>query len=81
MIIKVLGTGCKSCKQLYENVKVAVSDLPIKAELLYVTDMTEIAKSGVMRTPGLMIDRHILSNGKVLSVDEVKKVISAYIKK
>lgn len=81
MVIKVLGTGCKSCKQLYENVKVAVSDLSIEAELLYVTDMVEIAKSGIMRTPGLMIDRHILSNGKVLSIDEAKTTIEAYLKK
>lgn len=81
MVIKVLGTGCKSCKQLYENTKVAMSDLSIEAELLYVTDMMEIAKSGIMRTPGLMIDRHVLSNGKVLSTDEIKKVIKAHINK
>lgn len=81
MIIKVLGTGCKNCKQLYENVKVAISDLSIEAELLYVTDMMEIAKSGIMRTPGLMIDRQILSYGKVLSIDEAKKAIQTYLKK
>lgn len=79
MEIKVLGSGCANCKRLYENVEVAVKELSINAEVIYVTDYREIAKSGLLRTPGLIIDYKIVSSGKVLTVSEAKVLIQANI--
>ncbi|MFA6800704.1 MAG: thioredoxin family protein [Acholeplasmataceae bacterium] len=76
MQIKVLGTGCKNCKQLLENTKKACSELSSDAEILYITDYLEIAKTGLMRTPGLMIDDKIVSFGKVPTSDEIIKLIN-----
>jgi len=75
MEIKVLGSGCANCKRLYENVKQAVKDLGVEANVLYVTDMVSIANSGLMRTPGLIINGKIASYGRVPVVDEVKELI------
>jgi len=80
MIIKVLGSGCKNCKKLLENVKESVKELNIKAEVLYITDMMEIANSGLMRTPGLIFDNKIVSSGKVPSTDEIKQMIANFHK-
>jgi len=80
MIIKVLGSGCKNCKKLLENVKESVKELNIKAEVLYITDMMEIANSGLMRTPGLIFDNKIVSSGKVPSTDEIKQMIANFNK-
>ncbi|MDY0023999.1 MAG: thioredoxin family protein [Candidatus Izemoplasmatales bacterium] len=80
MIIKVLGSGCKNCKKLLENVKESVKELNIKAEVLYITDMMEIANSGLMRTPGLIFDNKIVSSGKVPSTDEIKQMIENFNK-
>ena len=76
MTIKVLGSGCKSCKQLYENVQEAKASLGLEADVLYITDLLEIAKAGLMRTPGLIIDGKIASYGKVLSIDEIKTLLT-----
>lgn len=77
MEIKVLGSGCANCKRLLDNVYAAVKDLAISANVMYVTDYMEIAKTGLMRTPGLIINQKIVSTGKVLSIEEVKQLIQA----
>ncbi|MEM5767801.1 MAG: thioredoxin family protein, partial [Bacillota bacterium] len=48
MEIKVLGGGCASCKKLYELVQDAVKDADIAADILYITDMAEIMRAGIM---------------------------------
>jgi small redox-active disulfide protein 2 len=75
MIIKVLGPGCSNCKKVLQATETAVKDLNVEAELIYVTDLSEIAKTGLMRTPGLIINNKIVSYGKVPSVDEIKEYI------
>jgi len=77
MEIKVLGSGCANCKKLLENVEIANKELSLEANILYVTDYMEIVKTGLMRTPGLMINGKIVSYGRVPSSDEVKKLIEA----
>lgn len=75
MEIKVLGGCCKKASKNYENVLEAVKlvDSSIKVELI--SDMNEIINLGVMSTPGLIIDGKIVSNGKLLSVDQIVKLI------
>ncbi|MFO7969339.1 MAG: thioredoxin family protein [Candidatus Izemoplasmatales bacterium] len=78
MEIKVMGSGCKNCKKLLRNVEEAAKELQVKAEIKYITDMMEIADSGLMKTPGLIIDKKIVSAGKVLTKEEAMKIISKY---
>ncbi|MDD4211925.1 MAG: thioredoxin family protein [Bacilli bacterium] len=75
MEIKVFGSGCKNCKKMYENVKEACKELEVSADIIYVTDIVEIAKTGLMRTPGLMINQKMVLYGRVPSVDEVRAII------
>lgn len=77
MIIKILGSGCANCKKLEENTKKAVEELGIGAEIKKVEDFKEIMKYGVMRTPALVVDEKVKSFGKVLTVDEIKKILQA----
>ena len=37
--VKVLGAGCKSCHELYENAKKAVAEMGLEIEVEYITDM------------------------------------------
>jgi len=75
MEITVLGSGCKKCKKLLENVKEAVSELDLDTEVIYLTDIYEIAKRGVMSTPALMVDDKIVASGHVLEVEEIKHLL------
>ncbi len=75
MIIKILGSGCKKCKKLYQNAILAADDLGIEAEVIKVTDFQEIAKFNVMQTPALVIDGKIVAKGKVLTKEEIKELL------
>lgn len=75
MVLKILGSGCKNCQKLYENTKEALAKLGTDSEIVKITDMAEIAKSGVMRTPALVIDGKVAVSGRVPSVTEIEKML------
>ncbi len=77
MKIQVLGTGCAKCKQLTANAEKAVTELGIQATVEKVEDVREIVKFKVMTTPALVVDGAVRSSGKVLSPEEVKKLLRA----
>jgi small redox-active disulfide protein 2 len=71
--IEILGTGCTKCIKLYENAKKAAEG--IEAEVVKVDDIGKIVEYGVMSTPALAIDGEVKAAGRVLSVEEIKKLI------
>ena len=73
MIIKVLGSGCASCKKLENNVKEAVKKLGINAVVEKVEDIKSIMAYGVMKTPALVVDEQVKVMGRVPSVEDIKK--------
>ncbi|MGN0451148.1 MAG: thioredoxin family protein [Acutalibacteraceae bacterium] len=73
--IKVLGAGCKSCRKMYENTKLAVSNIGLGIEVEYITDMREIAIYGVMSMPALVVDEKVASMGKALNVTDVEQLL------
>ena len=75
MKIEILGVGCPKCKQLAANVEAAVKELNITVEVSKVTDIDKIVEYGVMMTPALVVDDTVVSAGRVLSKDEIKKII------
>ena len=75
MKIEILGVGCPKCKQLTANAEAAVKELNINAEISKVTDIGKIVEYGVMMTPALAVDGTVVSAGKVLSKDEIKKIL------
>lgn len=76
MKIEVVGPGCPRCKTVENNVKEAVKQLGIKAEVGHIYDVVEFAKKGVMFTPSIIVDGQIKISGKVPTVDEIKKILS-----
>jgi small redox-active disulfide protein 2 len=76
MEIKVLGSGCKNCKNLLHNTEEAVKELGIETQVIYVTEIAEIMATGIMRMPGLMIDGKIKVMGRVPLVKEIRQIIA-----
>ena len=75
MKIEILGMGCPKCKKLYENVLAALKLAGKDAEVVKVEDLEKITEYAVMTTPALVIDGEVKSAGKVVSPDEIKKLI------
>jgi small redox-active disulfide protein 2 len=75
MQIEILGVGCPKCKQLTANAEAAVKELKIAVKIFKVTDIGKIADYDVMVTPALAVNGTVVSAGKVLSKDEIKKII------
>jgi small redox-active disulfide protein 2 len=75
MKIQILGTGCAKCKKLEENAIVASWGMDVQIEKI--SQIADILKFGVMMTPALAIDGKVVSTGKLLTPDEIKKHIGA----
>ena len=73
--VKVLGAGCKSCHELYENTKAVVSSLGLNVEVEYITDMEKIMAYGVMSMPAIVVNDQVVSMGKVLKASDVEKLL------
>ena len=70
-----MGIGCKNCVNLAKNTEEALKELGMEATITKVTDMKDIAKYGIMRTPGLVIDEKVVSYGKVASTEEITELL------
>ena len=75
MKIQILGTGCARCMKLSANAEEAARAKGSDFEIEKVTDIKKIMEYGVMMTPGLVIDGKVRSVGKVLSVEDIKKLL------
>lgn len=75
MKIEVLGPGCPKCKATEENVRKALTELGIEAEVEHIYDIKEYSKRGVMFTPALAIDGEVKVSGHVPSVEEIKQLL------
>lgn len=77
MKIEILGTGCKSCEDIYQAAVTAVEEGggDNAIEVVKVSDINYFSKMGVFMTPGLVIDGEVISSGKVLSAQQVKAKI------
>ena len=76
--VKVLGAGCKSCHEMYENTKQAVKNIGLNIEVEYITDMQKIMEYGVMSMPALVVNEKVVSQGKVLKVTDAEKTLKNY---
>lgn len=73
--IKVLGAGCASCRQQYENAKEAVKNMGLSVEVAYITDMAKVMEYGVMSMPALVVNEKVVSKGRVLKAADVEKLL------
>jgi len=77
MNIKVLGPGCANCTKLEAMIKEVVNELNVEASVEKITDIKEIAKTGVLMTPGLIIDGTVKLSGKLPSKEALTKIIKS----
>lgn len=74
--VLVLGSGCANCNALEQATVQAMTELGMEPAVGHVTDFTKIAQYGVMTTPALVLDGKVLCQGRVLSKDEAKRLLT-----
>jgi small redox-active disulfide protein 2 len=75
MKIEVLGPGCPKCMSVEQNVKKALAELSVEADVEKVTDIQKIIQKGVLSTPALVIDGKVVLQGRSPTVDQLKVLI------
>lgn len=73
--VQILGTGCVKCEKLREQAEQAIAELGEGYELEKISDIEEIVDFGVMMTPALAVDGEVKVIGKVISKDEIIKLL------
>jgi len=61
--IKVLGTGCVTCKRLLADVKEMVVKNNWQVQVEYVTDLPTIMSYDILSTPALVVNEKVLMTG------------------
>jgi small redox-active disulfide protein 2 len=78
MKIQVLGSGCQTCKSLYELTKKAMTELGRDDEVEYITDITKIIEMGVMSSPVLAINEKPVMVGSTSDIEKIKDLIKNF---
>ena len=74
--IKILGTGCASCRTTQKLVEEVIAAKGVQAQVEKVEDIPSIMQYGVMRTPGVVIDGKVVHAGGVPSRSMVESWIN-----
>ena len=74
--VQIYGIGCPKCRALTANAEAAARELGLEVEIEKVTGLKAIAAAGVLMTPGLAVDGEIKSAGHLLSVHQVKTLLT-----
>ena len=73
--IEVLGPGCPKCRLLEKNVRLAVEEMAIEAEVTKISEIKEIAARRVMMTPALAVNGDVVSSGHLLTPRQVRELV------
>lgn len=72
--IEILGTNCKKCVVLEDNLNKVLKELNIEIAYSKTTELLEIIKRGVIFSPALVINGEIKSMGQALTEQEIKDI-------
>ena len=71
--VKILGTGCASCKTTQKLVEEVLAAKGVQARVEKVEDIASIMRYGVMSTPGVVIDGKVVHAGGVPARAQVEQ--------
>ncbi|HOI75517.1 MAG TPA: thioredoxin family protein [Syntrophales bacterium] len=78
--VRILGPGCTRCWQLERDVRDVMAELGLAGDLVHVDDLKEIARSGVMGAPALVVNGKVLAVGTVPSKADIRKWLTQMAK-
>lgn len=82
MKIQVLGSGCTTCKNLYEITQKAIKEMKLDTEVEYVTGnegIQKIVELGAMSSPVLVVNDKIAMTGFSPDIEKIKEKIKVVL--
>ncbi len=76
MKIQVLGSGCPTCKKLFEITSQVAKELNLPDQVEYITDIQKAIEMGVMQMPVLAINGKPVLTGKMFDMEKIKELIT-----
>lgn len=79
MKIQILGSGCPTCKKLYELTTKAISELGMDDKVDYITGSEgtqKIVEMGLMSSPVLAVDGKPVMVGFTPDIGKIKDLLS-----
>jgi len=76
MRIEILGMQCPECDRTIRNVRQAVAELGLTAEVEKIEDPEIIASYGLLFPPVLLIDGEVKTSGRVPKLKQLKTWLS-----
>ena len=73
--IEVMGSGCPTCRKLFELTKMAVQEMGLNTEVQYVSDIQKILQLGFMQSPILAVNGRGVLAGFTSDMERIKKAI------
>ncbi|NIA03549.1 MAG: thioredoxin family protein [Nitrospirae bacterium] len=67
--------GCPTCRTPNDNITQALAELGLHVRVVASTDIGEAQERGVTRLPALVVDGKVRSQGKTLSVEDIKTIL------
>ena len=74
--VKILGTGCPKCNDLYRLTEMVVRQMDLDCRIEKVTDIRQITSYGILMTPALVVDGVVKVSGKVPSQEDLKEMLA-----
>ena len=81
MNIEVYGSGCPTCKTLYDKVKKVAEEIDPELEVTYITDIAKMVELGAMSSPVFAINKQIITAGQLPDEEEIKQAIKSALNK
>ncbi|MCK9438897.1 MAG: thioredoxin family protein [Patescibacteria group bacterium] len=76
--IQVLGSGCPTCKQLFEKAKKAAKSLNLSVPVEYSDDISKLIEMGLMSSPVLTVNDLPVLVGGGYSEADIKSALEIF---
>jgi small redox-active disulfide protein 2 len=71
LTIKILGSGCANCKKVEALTRQVIGEMGMTAEVIKVTDYSQIMKYPIVSTPGLVVNEKLVCAGRIPTPAEI----------
>ena len=74
-VIEILGPGCPKCHETHRVVRHVVEEAKLDCRVEKNESIDRMVELGLLRTPAIAIDGHVVHQGSIPRSDEVRRLL------